>query len=97
MQKFLAVIVVGQAVICSPVMAETCALKSLDTSQQTRLVKVFDRDTNEIVFHGEVRGGQSITLTVSGRDAWYQYKYPENPDYGMGTGFSCKNGESTNF
>ena len=61
------------------------------------MVKVYDEDTNQVVFERLVRGGESIAITVSGNRARFEYKYPEDANYHSNTGFYCKNGESTNF
>lgn len=61
------------------------------------MVRVYDEDTKRLVFEGVVRGGDPLTVAVSGNRGRFEYKYPEDGEYHTNTGFYCKNGESMNF
>lgn len=99
----LASAAVVSSMICAASSAQTCSLRSADTSSVSRQVRVYDEDMPDrngnpsLVWSGQVYGGQTITIKVSDKRGRFEYKYAQDRGFHSNTGFWCNNGDTMTF
>jgi hypothetical protein len=75
-------------------LAESCKVQSSSPPGQWKFVRAYDPDTGAVVLRQAINGGDSKSVTVSGRHVRVESKLPGHTHYQPAVVASCKGGNT---